>query len=568
MTAHSATPSVTPVTPVVPDMFNASDYLLQAAVQPGTADRTAVTGPAGELTYAELAELVGHIAAGLQAWGVRAEERVMLLMADGPDMAAAILAAMRLGAVPVPVSTMLTGPELAELLGDSRARVLLVSAEFRAAAEAAVARVPGIQYVAVAGAGAGAGGGGDVRSSQGTEGAEGAGGDVPPLAVPAGVRVRPFAELVEEGRRRGGELHDPYITSGDSCALWLYTSGTTGKPKGAMHRHANIRHVVESYARQVLGITSEDRCLSVAKLFFAYGIGNSLFFPLAAGAETVLDPQRPTPQSVAERLTEYRPTLFFAVPTFYAALLRSDVPREAFDSVRLAVSAGEVLPADLCCRFADRFGVEILDGIGSTEALHIFLSNRPGRSRPGTTGTAVDGYELRVVDGEGRDVPPGEPGSLLVKGESIATGYWCRTSVTRRVFQGEWLHTGDTYVVDDDGYYTCLGRTGEMLKAGGIWVAPSEVEARLLQHPAVSQAAVVGLPDEDGIDKPVACTVLADGAHVRPEELIDFCRDGLAAFKRPREVLVVDELPTTASGKLRRHAVRDLAAALLGPSAE
>ncbi|NLU72947.1 benzoate-CoA ligase family protein [Streptomyces sp. HNM0575] len=548
-------------------MFNASDYLLRSAVQPETAGRVAVTGPAGELTYGDLAELVGHIAAGLEAWGVRAEERVMLLMADGPEAAAAILAAMRLGAVPVPVSTMLTGPELAELLGDSRARVLLVSAEFGAAAEAAVARVPGIRYVAVTGDAAGAdglGGPGGPGGLGGSVSAGGPGGSGTGFAVPAGVRLRAFAELVEEGRRRGGELQDPYITCEDSAALWLYTSGTTGKPKGAMHRHANIRHVVESYARQVLGITSADRCLSVAKLFFAYGIGNSLFFPLAAGAETVLDPQRPTPQSVAERLTEYRPTLFFAVPTFYAALLRSDVPRDAFGSVRLAVSAGEVLPADLCRRFADRFGVEILDGIGSTEALHIFLSNRPGRSRPGTTGTAVDGYELRVVDGEGHDVPRGEPGSLLVKGESIATGYWCRTGVTRQVFQGEWLHTGDTYVVDDDGYYTCLGRTGEMLKAGGIWVAPSEVEARLLEHPAVWQAAVVGLPDADGIDKPVACTVLAEGAEAAPEELIEFCRDGLAAFKRPREVIVVDELPTTASGKLRRHAVRELAAARLG----
>ncbi|MGH3310153.1 MAG: benzoate-CoA ligase family protein [Streptomyces sp.] len=521
-------------TPVVPELFNATDYLLQAAVPAETAGRTAITGPDGEVTYGELARLVGHVAAGLEAWGLRSEERVMLFMTDGPAMAAAILAAMRLGAVPVPVSTMLTGPELAELLGDSRARVLLVSEEFTAPAEAALARVPGIHYVAVTG---------DVT-----------------MAVPAGVRLRPFDELVEEGRRRGGELQEPYITSEDSSALWLYTSGTTGKPKGAMHRHANIRHVVESYARQVLGITHEDRCLSVAKLFFAYGIGNSLFFPLAAGATTVLDPQRPTPRSVAERLREYRPTLFFAVPTFYAALLHSDVPREAFASVRLAVSAGEVLPADLSRRFADRYGIEILDGIGSTEALHIFLSNRPGRSRPGTTGTAVEGYDLRVVDSAGHDVGPGEPGSLLVKGESLATGYWCRTSATRQVFQGSWLHTGDTYVVDDDGYFTCLGRTGDMLKAGGIWVAPSEVEARLLRHPAVSMAAVVGLPDGDGLDKPVACAVLEDGEAVEPEELIEFCRAGLASFKRPREVLIVDELPTTASGKLKRHAVRELAA--------
>ncbi|TDB89397.1 AMP-binding protein, partial [Actinomadura sp. 7K534] len=271
-----------------------------------------------------------------------------------------------------------------------------------------------------------------------------------------------------------------------------------------------------------------------------------------------------TPASVAGRLAEYRPTLFFAVPTFYAALLNADVPADAFASVRLAVSAGEPLPAGLCRRFTERYGVEVIDGIGSTECLHIFLSNRPGEVRPGTTGTAVPGYELRVVDADGVDVPPGTPGSLLVKGESIATGYWCRTDTTRQVFQGEWLRTGDTYVVDEDGYYTCLGRTGDMLKAGGIWVSPAEVEARLLEHPAVAMAAVVGLPDADGIDKPVACVVLKDGTPAHPAELAAFCRAGLAPFKRPREVLVVDKLPTTPTGKLRRFAVRELAAALLG----
>jgi benzoate-CoA ligase family protein len=531
MTAHVAG------APATPEASNASDYLLHAATRPDTAGRIAITGPGGDLTYAALDELTGYVAAGLESWGLRPEERVVLFMADGPAMAAAILAAMRLGAVPVPVSTMLTGAELADLLNDARARILLVSDRFAVAAEAAVAQSPGIRHIALDGDAA--------------------------LQVPPGVRSRPFDELVEEGRRRDGELLDTYTTSPDSSALWLYTSGTTGKPKGAMHRHANIRHVVETYGRQVLGITPEDRCYSVAKLFFAYGVGNSLFFPLATGATTILDPDRPTPQSVAERLREYRPTLFFAVPTFYAALLNADVPREAFASVRLAVSAGEPLPAELCRRFTERYGVEIIDGIGSTECLHIFLSNRPGRVRLGTTGTAVPGYELRVVDAGGNDVKAGTPGSLLVKGESIATGYWCRTGTTRQVFQGEWLRTGDTYVVDDDGYYTCLGRTGDMLKAGGIWVSPAEVEARLLQHPAVFMVAVVGLPDGDGLDKPIACVVLSDGASVDSKELVDFCRAGLASFKRPREVLIVDELPTTASGKLQRFAVRDLAATLV-----
>ncbi|WP_067793982.1 benzoate-CoA ligase family protein [Actinomadura formosensis] len=531
MTAETA------AAPAVPATFNASEYLLRAASEDETAGRTALTGPGGDLGYGELAELAGHVAAGLEGWGLRGEERVVLFMADGPFMAAAILGAMRLGAVPVPVSTMLTGAELAALLNDARARVLLVSDRFAAAAEAALAHAPGVRQVAV----------------------EGDGG----LQAPPGVRVSPFADLIAAGRARGGEPRDPYLTSDDSSALWLYTSGTTGRPKGAMHRHAGIRHVVETYGRQVLGITPEDRCYSVAKLFFAYGIGNSLFFPLAAGATAILDPDRPTPASVAARLIEYRPTLFFAVPTFYAALLNADVPVEAFASVRLAVSAGEPLPAELCRRFTARYGVEVLDGIGSTECLHIFLSNRPGRVRPGTTGTAVPGYELRIVDAEGAEVAPGTPGTLMVKGESIATGYWCRTDTTRKVFQGEWLRTGDTYVVDDDGYYTCLGRTGDMLKAGGIWVSPSEVEGRLLEHPAVSMAAVVGLPDADGLDRPVAAVVLKEGTAAEPGELIDFCRAGLASYKRPREVLIVDGLPTTPTGKLRRFAVRELAATLL-----
>jgi len=510
--------------------FNACDYLLRPADDPSTAGRLAFTGPQGDLTYAELAERVRDVAAGLAALGLRPEERVVLFMADGPAMAAAILAAMRLGAVPVPVSTMLTGGELAALLADSRARILLVSDAFADNAAAAAAQTPGLAHVVVDGD-----------------------------AIPGALR---YADLLDRGRA-AADAPDPYDASPDSSALWLYTSGTTGTPKGAVHRHANIAHVVESYGRQVLGIRPDDRCYSVAKLFFAYGIGNSLFFPLSTGATTVLDPDPPTPATVAERLRAYRPTLFFAVPTFFAALLRADLDPEVFSSVRQAVSAGEPLPAELCRAFQATYGVEIIDGIGSTECLHIFLSNRPGEVRPGTTGVPVPGYELRVVDGDGADVEPGTPGSLLVKGASIATGYWCRTDVTRRVFQGEWLHTGDTYVVDADGYYTCLGRTNDMLKVGGIWVSPAEVEARLLEHPAVALAAVVGLPDADGLDKPVACVVPAEGAEVDAADLIAFCRAGLASFKRPREVLVVDELPTTPTGKLRRFAVRELAAQML-----
>ncbi len=325
-----------------------------------------------------------------------------------------------------------------------------------------------------------------------------------------------------------------------------------------MHRHANIRHVCETYGTQVLGITPEDVTYSVAKLFFAYGIGNSMFFPLSVGASTVLEPRRPTPAVVRERLEGDRPTLFFGVPTFYAALVGSDVPTEAFASVRRCASAGEPLPAPLLRRFTDRFGVEVLDGIGSTEALHIFLSNRPGDVRPGTTGVAVPGYDLELRDGQGRPVPDGEPGALHVRGESIALGYWHRTATSRQVFCGEWLVTGDTYLRTDEGYYVCLGRNSDMLKAGGIWVSPAEVESRLLEHPRVQQAAVVGIADEHGLDKPVAVVVLGGGEAVGEDELVAWCRDGLAHFKAPRSVVFVDDLPKTATGKLQRYRVREL----------
>jgi benzoate-CoA ligase family protein len=521
----------------MPETFNASTYLLDSRLDQDAGDRLAVTGPGGSLTYRELTAYVCNLASGLRTRGVRPEERVVLFMVDGPAMAASILAVMRLGAIPVPVSTMLTGKELATLLRDTRARILVVSEQFGVATQTAVADAPELRYVVVDG---------DAT-----------------FPVPAGVHRGGLGELLHDGESRAAGALGPYGTWDDSPALWLYTSGTTGTPKGAMHRHANIRHIAETYGREVLGITAQDRCFSVAKLFFAYGIGNSLFFPLSAGATTILDPARPTPASVTQRLLSDRPTLFFAVPTFYAALLSADVPRDAFESVRLAVSAGEPLPADLYRRFTEKYGVELIDGIGATEALHIFISNRPGQVRPGTTGTPVPGYDLRLVDGTGRDVEPGSPGSLLVRGESIATGYWCRTDATRRVFEGEWLRTGDTYVEDADGYYTCLGRTNDMLKAGGIWVSPTEVEARLLEHPAVTLAAVVGLPDQDGLDKPIACVVLQEGTSTTPAELIEFCRAELAAFKRPREVLIVDKLPTTATGKLQRFAVREFAAALL-----
>jgi acyl-coenzyme A synthetase/AMP-(fatty) acid ligase len=296
-------------------------------------------------------------------------------------------------------------------------------------------------------------------------------------------------------------------------------------------------------------------------MFFAYGIGNSVFFPLSAGASAVLEPRRPSPAVTAEVLAAYRPTLFFAGPTFFAALLAADLPEDTFAPVRTCVSAGEALPPALYGRFTTRFGVDILDGLGSTECLHIFISNRTGDVRPGTSGLPVPGYDVELRNETGAIAEADVPGALYVRGASIAAGYWCRTDATRAVFQGEWLRTGDTYLRTRDGYYACLGRDNDLLKAGGIWVSPGEVEDRLLQHPAVAEAVVVGVPDADGLDKPVACVVPAAGRTVDAAELIAFCREGLASFKRPRAVLVLDTLPKTATGKMQRYKVRELVAA-------
>jgi len=517
----------------VADYFNACAYLVDRQVEAGRGEYPAVRCAGRTLSYAELADEAAAVAAALKAIGVRPEERVMLLMLDGVELLTAILGAMRLGAVAVPISTMLTGRDLTILLRDSRARVLMASVELGAVVKEALPQAPDLADVVVAGSGS--------------------------VGAPSGVEEHPWNDFLATGESRIGRSLAPDRTVEDSPALWLYTSGTTGTPKGAMHRHANFRHVVECYSDSILRLTTDDVCYSVAKLFFAYGLGNSAIFPLAAGATTVLDPARPTPTSVAERLLADRPTLFFATPSFYAALLNAHLPADAFSPVRMAVSAGEPLPAPLLARFRDRHSLDIIDGLGSTEALHIFLSNRPEDVRPGTTGKPVPGYDLELRAADGTPVPDGEPGNLFVRGPSTAAGYWCRVEATRNVFQGHWLRTGDVYTRSKDGYYTCLGRSDDMLKAGGIWVSPAEVEGRLLEHAAVAQAAVVGVPDEHGIHKPIAYVVPASGAVVDPDELIAFTVAGLASFKRPRRVFVVDDLPRTATGKLQRFAVRKLA---------
>ncbi|MFI0446367.1 benzoate-CoA ligase family protein [Actinomadura sp. 6N118] len=512
------------------ETFNASVYLLDRHVEQGDGHRLALTGAAGDLTYAELHDRVLRTSAGLRAAGLRPEQRVLMFMADSPEFVTVFLAALRVGAIPVPVSTMLRADGLAELLRDSRAALLAVTSDFAATGAEAAAAAPELTGV-LAGDG---------------------------VTMDTGLPVHALADLAVA--EPDGDL---YPTTADSPAFWLYTSGTTGTPKAAMHRHASIRVVCETYGDQVLGISREDRCLSAAKAFFAYGLGNSVLFPLAAGATAILEPAPSRPELLAERARVHGATLFFAGPTFFANMLRSDLPGDALGGVRLAASAGESLPTALYHRWTGHFGVDILDGIGMTEMLHIFLSNQEGSVRPGTTGVPVPGYELRILDEAGSEVALGTPGTLYVRGESTATGYWSRYAASQQVFQGEWLCTGDTYVRDADGYYTCLGRTGDMLKASGIWVSPAEVESRLLAHPAVEQAVVVGANDGDGLEKPVAYVITADGVTVDEDELIEFCRAGLSSVKRPRRVVFVDALPTTATGKIRRVDLRAQATGLL-----
>ena len=537
-TAPAAPAPSTP--PAAPDLFNAAEWLVDRHAV-ATPDRRAITaidldGSVRTLSYGELSRDVVRFAAALIASGVRPEERLILCMGDTPELLTAFLAGLRIGAVPVPVSTMLKPKDIAVLARDSRARLVALSSEFAELAPA-VGGLPDLADVVVLGD-------------------PGSGAALPHVE---GTRVRDWTSFAAAGTDFLEQAATPYPTVADSPAFWLYTSGTTGTPKGAMHRHGSLRDTAVTYAQDVLAIGRDDVTFSVAKFFFAYGLGNTLTFPLSVGASTILDRSRPSPAGTQRVLRDLRPTLFFGGPTYYAALLAAGLPPDSFSGVRACVSAGEAFPAALFERFTSTFGVEMLDGIGSTEMLHIFISGRPGRTRPGSTGEIVAGYEAKIVDDDGHPVADGTPGNLYVRGNSAATGYWCRTDTTRLVFQGHWVRTGDTYVRGSDGFFNSLGRTDDIIKAGGIWVSPTEVEERLRQHPDVVQVVVVSVPDDAGLDKPVACAVLTPGSSASADDLVAFCREGLAAFKRPRNVLVFTELPTTATGKLQRFRIRELA---------
>lgn len=514
--------------------FNAAVWLLDRHVAAGSGDRVAIRTAGESLTYNDMLTRVEQVAVALRQLGVRPEERIAMAMLDSVEFVAVFLGAMRIGAVPVAMNPLLPGRDLGVITRDARARVAVVSGERASSIADLQAGAPELETTVVTG----------VDGSETSTEVTGATGWAD-FIVPTDTALD----------------SSPFPTWKESPGFWLCTSGSTGQPKLAMHRHGDIAATVETYATQVLGITRDDICFSVGPMFHAYGLGNSLTFPFAVGATTVLEPTRPpTPQLVADIVGSEKPTLFFCIPTFYAALLAADLPGDAFASVRFGVSAAEALPADTFDRFKERFGVTILDGIGSTELLHIYLSNSSSHLRAGTSGVAVPGYEVRVIDEDGNDQPAGQPGQLIARGESMATGYWCRSDTSRSTFRGDWMYTGDLYECDADGFHTYLGRVDDMLRVGGEWVSPAEVEGVLIEHSSVLEAAVVGEHDDNNVLRPVAYVISASdpsaGTVADADELTEHCRDRLAGYKRPKRYEIVDELPKTATGKIQRFKLR------------
>ncbi len=511
---------------LIPDQFNVATYFVDRNVAEGRGETVAIECFPGDerVTYREVLERVNRVGSALRkVLGVGIEQRVLLLLLDGPEFVYAFFGAIKIGAVPIPTNTLFKPADYEYLLNDSRAGVVIVSEALLSQLQAIPReRLRYVREVVVVG------------------------------NAPTGART--FQELLDQG---SPEL-EAEPTSKDDAAFWQYSSGSTGFPKGCVHLHHDMVVCTDLYARGVLGITESDRCFSVAKLFFAYGLGNSLYFPFAVGATTVLFAGPPTPANVFEVVKTHRPTLFFSVPTNYAQLLAQETECD-FSSVRWGVSAGEALPPAIFERFQKRFGVTILDGIGSTEICHIFISNQPGAIRPGSSGKPVPGYETKILDDDGQPVRVGEIGNLLVKGDSTCAAYWNKHEKTKDTIEGHWIRTGDKYHQDADGFLWYAGRGDDMLKVGGIWVSPVEVENALVEHAAVLEAGVVGREDQDRLVKPLAYVVLAAGHTGSPElarELQEFVRGKLADYKRPRWVEFVVELPKTATGKTQRYKLR------------
>ncbi|MFC1532967.1 benzoate-CoA ligase family protein [Thermodesulfobacteriota bacterium] len=521
----------------LPVFFNATDYFIDRNIRQGRGHQVAVYTDHRNYTYNDIQKMVNKTANGMRDLGVRVEDKIMILMLDIPQFYAMFWGAIRIGAIPIPVNTMLTPEDYEFYLNDSRSRVLAVSEEL----------LPSINDIK-----------GDLPYLR----------DIVVISEVEGARI-PFKQKY---KRAPSDIKTTFTTK-DDVGFWLYSSGSTGSPKGAIHSQYDMVISSEAYAKNILDIREDDIIFSAARMFFAYGLGNSVYFPMYAGCSVVLNPQSPNPENIFQYLERYRPTIFFGVPTLYGQMLeyqnridqeKGEEPdpdsKHALSSVRVCVSAGEALPTDIYHRWKYRYGVDILDGLGSTEMGHMFLSNRPGEIKPGSTGKTVPGYELKLLDDEGQDVPQGETGTLMVKGESAAQMYWRKRDKSRQTMVGEWINTGDKYYIDGEGFFWCAGRSDDMLKVGGIWVSPLEVENCLIEHPAVLETAIVGHMDSKNLVKPKAFVILRDGFEPSDdlsEELKKWVLDRLAKFKYPRWIEFVNELPKSSTGKIQRFKLRE-----------
>jgi benzoate-CoA ligase len=508
----------------IPREYNFAADVLARNLEAGRADKPAFIDGSRSLTYRQLANRVARFAAALRGLGIHREERVLIALTDTVDWPAAFLGCLKAGIIAVPVNTLLTEDDYRFMLEDSRAKALVVSEVLFPRFAPIIKQCPDLEHVIVSG------------------------------ENPHGYRL--FEDVI------GADEPEPYTapTTADDMAFWLYTSGSTGKPKGAVHVHASLKLTADLYGTPVVGLKESDVVYSVAKLFFAYGLGNAMTFPLSVGATVVLNPERPTPDAVAALLRRHPVSVFFAVPTFYAAFLASaNAPKREELKIRRCISAGEALPEEIARRWEDRYGVGISDGLGTTEMLHVFLTNRPGDNKYGTTGKGVPGYDVELRGEDGRPVRPGEMGELYVRGPTSAVMYWNNRAKSRDTFRGEWTRCGDKYIQDADGYYVCCGRADDMLKVSGIYVSPFEVEAALSSHPEVLEAAVVGWFDEERLVKPKAFVVLKvpDKA---TEDLVSALQEHvkrkLAPYKYPRWIEFRADLPKTATGKIQRFKLR------------
>ncbi len=506
----------------LPDIYNAATTFVDENIALGRGGKVAIYYQDQKITYQEVFEKVNRTGNALKELGVEIEHRVLLVLPDSPEFAFCFFGAIKIGAVPIPTNPWMTAKDYEYLLDDSRARAIIVNESVLPEIEKIRDDTRFLKHIIVVG-------------------------------VLKGKALSYESLLASASDKLDGEK-----TSRDDVCFWAYTSGSTGSPKGAVHLQHDMITITDLFVKPVLGMNENDLTFSASKMFFSYGLGNSLYFPFRFGASTVLWPEKPEPEKILQVIEKSRPTFFFSVPTLFARYLRVEKKYD-LSSLRTCLSSGEPLPPALFHQWQERTGLELLDVVGSTEAAHDFLANRPGRAKAGSSGEVTPAFEAKIVDDEGQEVPIGEVGNLMVKGDANAPYYWNKHEQTKRTMQGEWLKTGDTYYRDAEGYYWYCGRSDDMLKVGGLWVSPIEIENTLMEHPSVLEAAVIGATDADGLIKPKAYVLLKSEFEPSAElraELQNHVKNKLAPYKYPRWVEFVDDLPKTVTGKIQRFRLR------------